>query len=266
MQGEHKSLVLLKKSKFEEIDIRTEAFVHWLSHKKMAEIGFGIRVPPVYDIVTCIDDEVAFTIGEYTGSQLCSRFLADSKQFQKDFLHCIGQLAILVQILEDRMSLDHRDLKADNLLVRPEPSVLNYTLNGKHRTLKSPFTLCIVDFGYACLGDANGITEVDAGEGVFPPLDPCPKDGRDLFHFIVSIYGLDALRSKLTPTLVEVFQNWMNVKGKSVEPMVKRWSYTEWLFLRTSEQDFGHPQCTPRAILELVEKLDPSLVTGGGGP
>lgn len=255
------SLVLLKKSKEDEISLRIEAFVQWLAQKTLSPLG--PRIPPVLDILELPDQSIGFTMLEFSDATLCSRFLAESTHLSTDILHVLAQSAILLQVLEDTLSLDHRDLKADNLLVLPTPSSITYTCtkSGVKRkyTLSSPFTVAIVDFGFACLGDESFVTEVDAGEGTLPPLDPCPKDGRDLFHLIVSLYGIEAIRNGLSGPLKEAFTSWMELHGKPCKALAERWSHSEWIYLLTSHKDFKHPACTPRAILETIHSLEPSM-------
>lgn len=253
--------ILLKTSRNEDLSVRTEAFVQWLVHKTLTKFGLLNRVPPVLDIVTLPDDADGFTMIEYTDAKLCSRYLLETENFVTDLYHILVQTAILLQIMEDTLGLDHRDLKADNLLILPIPSSLSYTCasKGKRFTVQSPFTVAFVDFGFACLGDETKLTAVDAGEGTLPPLDPCPKDGRDLFHLIVSLYGIEGIRTRLPPFLLERFHDWMKIQEKSCESLARRWSHSEWIYLITSRKEFVHPACTPRAILETIYSLDHSL-------
>ncbi len=259
----HKELILLKKSRDEEISVRTEAFVQWLAHKTFEAYGLGNRIPAVYDILLLTDNNVGFTMKEFTDCRLCSNFIAESPSIEKDIFHLLGQVAILLQILEDTLHLDHRDLKASNILICHEPSRLSYTcmVNGtlKHSIFDSPFTVVLVDFGFACMGDVlTGLTAIDAGEGAFPPLDPCPKEGRDIFQLIASLYSVDSIRNKLSPSMVQQFHTWLELEKTDCQGVVKKWSYTELMYLLTSLKSFKHASCTPRAILDEVRKFDPS--------
>jgi serine/threonine protein kinase len=255
--SDDQKLILLKKSKEEDISFRTEAFIQWLAQKTLA--GLGRRIPPVYDILELPEGDEAFTMLEFAEAKLCSRFLASSPSSNIDILHVLTQSAILLQVLEDSLNLDHRDLKADNLLILPELSTITFTCSGKKWKLVSPFTVAIVDFGFACLGDEVAVTEIDAGDGTLPPLDPCPKDGRDLFHLIVSLYGVESIREKLSADLRAAFVQWMELHGKPCASLAERWSHSEWIYLLTSCKEFKHPACTPRAILEKIRALEPSM-------
>jgi serine/threonine protein kinase len=250
-------LILLKKSKEEDVSFRTEAFIQWLAQKTLA--GLGRRIPPVYDILELPEDNVGFTMQEFVDAKLCSRYLVSSPSRNLDILHVLAQSAILLQVLEDSLALDHRDLKADNLLILPEPSSITFTCSRKRYKLVSPFTVAIVDFGFACLGDDSSITEIDAGDGTLPTLDPCPKDGRDLFHLIVSLYGVEGIRNELSNELRVAFAHWMELHGKPCSELAARWSHSEWIYLLTSRKEFKHPTCTPRAILEKIRDLQPDM-------
>jgi serine/threonine protein kinase len=255
-------LVLLKTSRLEESSLRIEAFIQWLAYKTFQKLSLPNRIPPVLDILTLPDDSEGFTMVEFIDAKLSSHYILQTQHFEKDFYHILAQTAILLQVLEDTLSLDHRDLKADNLLILPYPSILTYTCSSKQKkcTIQSPFTVAIVDFGFACLGDEIKVTAVDAGEDTLPPLDPCPKDGRDLFHLIVSFYGMEAFRKRIPTHLTDVFNEWMKVQDKSTESLARRWSHSEWIYLITSQKNFVHPACTPRAILEKIVSLDPTIL------
>lgn len=259
-----RELVLLKKPKDESISLRTEGFIQWLANKAFSENNLQGRIPTVHEILELPDKTEGFTMREILNSERCSSFLINSTNLQKDILHVLVQISILLQLLEDTLALDHRDLKADNLLIQMTPSILTFNLpSHKTRyTIKSPFTVCIVDFGFACLGDVlEGITIIDAGEGTLPPLDPCPKDGRDLYHLIVSLYSITAIHDKLSlsPELDNIFKTWMEVKGKETHNMARKWSHSEWIYLLTSSKDFTHPTCTPKAVIERIISFEPNL-------
>ena len=44
-----------------------------------------------------------------------------------------------------------------------------------------------LDFGYACAG---GIIDIKANDGL-PPIDLCPKEGRDIFQILVDLLSSD---------------------------------------------------------------------------
>jgi serine/threonine protein kinase len=245
-----KQFCLIKTSNLEDAGIQTEAFIQWIVQKTLEAEGLGSRVPKVYEIFRHENTSVGFTMHEVIDSKLCSRYLSESQTLERDILHCLAQTAILLQRLEERLELDHRDLKADNLIISAKPSSMKW----KGRAIESPFTVHIVDFGFACMGN-SGITEVDASDGTLPLLDPCPKEGRDLFHLIVSFYGIPSVRTQLTEPLKSLFSTWLTVNDKSCAGMAEKWHSTEWLYLITSQKKFSNPSCRPEAILETLAPL-----------
>ena len=245
-----KQYIFLKTSNFEDAGIKTEGFIQWRVQKTLEADGLGSRVPKVYEILTIENGSVGFTMSVITNSKLCSTYLNSSQTLERDLVHILAQTAVLLQILEEKLELDHRDLKADNLLISSKPSMLYW----KGKLLQSPFTVHLVDFGFACMGD-RGITRLDASDGTLPLLDPCPKEGRDLFHLIVSFYGIPQIRNHLTEPIRSLFNTWLTIQDKSCAGMAEKWISSEWVHLITSQKKFSHPSCRPEAILDAVTHL-----------
>ena len=246
-----KRLVLQKRPRVPEVKLLTEAFVQWLAHKTLADKNLGSRIPAVQDIFVQPDRTVAFSMLEVQNATLATTYLVNCLYPDEDVFHILAQTAILVYLLEELIHLDHRDLKADNLLIVQTSSVLSFD----GYSINSPFTVLIVDFGFACLGEISGVSAVDASVGTLPSMDPCPKEGRDLFHLIVSLYGVEQIRNRFSPATLALFEEWMVVNGKATHNLARRYSHSNWTYLMTSEKTFTHTSCTPESILKkLVEK------------
>jgi serine/threonine protein kinase len=245
-----KQYIFLKTSNFEDAGIKTEGFIQWYVQKTLEAEGLGSRVPKVYDLITVENGSVGFTMTVIRDSKLCSTYLNSSQTLEKDLVHILAQTAVLLQILEEKLELDHRDLKADNLLISSKPSMLYW----KGKIIQSPFTVHLVDFGFACMGQ-SGVTRVDASDGTLPALDPCPKEGRDLFHLIVSFYGITHVRNNLTEPMRSLFNTWLTVQDKSCAGMAEKWLSTEWIYLITSQKKFSQSSCRPDAVLNAVNYL-----------
>jgi len=245
-------IVLIKKSKISEISLRNEAFIQFLVHTIFTLKGLENRVPPVYDIFE--DNGVAFSMKPYKNAPLLSDKLLKSQTTESDFFHCLAQVAGLLCILQKELGLDHRDLKADNLLLLDTPSILVI----ESYTIHSPFTVVLVDFGFSCLG-----TSISAGD-IFPPLDPCPKDGRDLFHFLVSLYGMSGFREKISKSTLQFIETLLKVGEREWHSAASKWSYTEWLFLLTTEKGFRNEKCLPLSVLKAIHSREPSIVQHSG--
>lgn len=255
-------IVLIKKSKLNDIDLRTEAFLQWLAGSTLDSLGYQERIPPVLDIFSCEIGSCAFSMKEIQDATLATQYLLSSSAPDIDFQHLLAQVSILLFLLQITLGIDHRDLKADNLLIVQKPSRLLLEAYGKKYDIYSPFQVCIVDFGFACLGQETSegsLTVLNAGKNVLPDLDPCPKDGRDLFHLLVSLYGIPQLYEKFSAQTLEFIEKNLQIGEKSWHKTARRWSHSEWTYLVTTEKKFSHPLCAPLAILESLKKRNPTL-------
>jgi hypothetical protein len=93
---------------------------------------------------------------------------------------------------------------------------------------------------------------VNLGDGVLPKMDPCPKEGRDLFHLFVSILGLSAAQTNFPPALIQRIEKWMEIGSKSYGEMARKWATENWVHLVTSERKFANPSCKPETILRTI--------------
>ena len=259
----HTQLLLVKKSKVNEIDLRTEAFLQWMAATTFESLGYTDRIPPVLDIFTCESGLCAFSMKEMENSSLATQFLLHSLTPDRDLFHILAQVSILLFLLQLTLGIDHRDLKADNILILEKPSHLRLEAYGIKYNLYSPFHVCIVDFGFACLGDttADGtpLSVLNAGKHVLPDLDPCPKEGRDVFHLVVSLYGIQQLREKFSLPTLKFMETLLQIEDKQWHTTARRWSHSEWTYLITTEKKFKHPACSPLAILQSLHQRDSTL-------
>ena len=174
----------------------------------------------------------------------------------------LAQIAMSCFVLEKTIGFNHRDLKPDNILVKLD-AYKPHTLKWKDELeihIAPSHTAIMVDFGFSCLGPGK-IPWIQAGDGILPPLDPCPKEGRDLFHLIVSLYSVQQISIQFTPQLEKLFEEWMTVDGRATHPMAKKWASSEWIYLLTSTKEFVHPACSPSSILQSIRAFDPTVFT-----
>ena len=166
----------------------------------------------------------------------------------------IAQISLYLWCLETHLGLDHRDLKLDNIIIKHQPCDIHLTIQNNQWSLRSPFTVVILDFGFACLGskEIRGKPIVNLGDGVLPPMDPCPKEGRDLFQLLISFLRYETLTKKLSPSLLKKVDTWLSIGTKSYGPMARRWSTENWTYLVASQRDFAIPSCCPLNILQSI--------------
>jgi len=239
--------LLIKQPKISEMNLTQEAIIQHIAHKHLQSFGCDWAIPKVYDVFLN-KKGVCFTM-DYIQGQLVSDWIQSMKgpQIAKLFYLFLAQVSLLLWLLEEHLNLDHRDLKANNLLIRNEPCQIKILLLGHQWTLNCPFQVILLDFGFACIGDL-----VNLGDGVLPKMDPCPKEGRDLFHLFVSILGLSAAQTNFPPALIQRIEKWMEIGSKSYGEMARKWATENWVHLVTSERKFANPSCKPETILRTI--------------
>jgi serine/threonine protein kinase len=247
--------VLLKQPRMAEINLLQEAILQHLAHKTLEKEGMPWAVPAVYDVFWK-GDEIWFSMEMIRGITIPDWFTHTTY----GDMHCLfllAQLCLILATLEMHLNLDHRDLKFSNLLIKPEPCLIKVSIQDHTWTLQSPFTVIVLDFGFACLGSevVRGKPWVNLGDGVLPPMDPCPKEGRDMFHLLVSLLGIPIFREKISKSLHEKIDSWLSVGKKTYGTMARRWSTENWSYLVSSQPNFAIPSCCPLAILKDILPL-----------
>lgn len=241
--------VMVKIPRLPEMNLTQEAIIQSLCYSHLKSEGASWAIPQVYDIFLK-DGKPCFSMDQIKGKTVLEWFEA-SKTPDHDFFLLMAQLSLLLWSLETRLNIDHRDLKADNILIKEGPSLLKIST----WTLECPFQVILLDFGFACLGSL-----VNLGDGVLPSMDPCPKEGRDLFQLLVSLIHLKFFTKHLSQSTKDKITKWLSVGSKSYSPIAERWSPESWVYLITSQRDFLASKCSPLKILEdLYELLSGSL-------
>lgn len=254
--GGEKQNVLVKGPRMEGIELTQEAILQHAAYSCMIANRIPWAVPAVYDVFL-YGKKSMFSMERMDGVFLDTWF-ASSKEPDRDFLLLMAQLSIYLCILHQCLGLDHRDLKTDNLLISAHPSQLQFQYKEERYTLVSPFRLHILDFGFACLGEGGQPAFVSVGD-VLPIVDPCPKEGRDLFQFLLSILTVKSIRTVLSHSVLGYIETWV---GKRFADMAaKMIEDTAWIYLLTSSAEFHCPNSTPYHVLRDLVTLSPSLFT-----
>jgi hypothetical protein len=132
----------------------------------------------------------------------------------------------------------------NNILVVESPVEIPILWKGAAITLKFPFHIVYVDFGYAC---AKGLIDVRDG---LPHMDLCPKDGRDIYQILVSLWRIKELRGLLNTR----WGSWIRSKIDSTIPqsylrLVESAIDLSWMYSVTDNTGFRAPLCTPAVII-----------------
>jgi serine/threonine protein kinase len=252
----NETYVLVKQPRMVEMNLLQEAVLQHLAHKTLELEGLVGAIPRVYDVFSK-GNSVCFSMEHIYGATIPDWFFK-TKTPDLDMLLLVAQLALILAVLESHLNLDHRDLKHGNLLIKQEPCTIHVKLKETTWRLQSPFTVVVLDFGFACLGSEvlRGKPLVNLGDGVLPPMDPCPKEGRDMFHLLTSFLGLPVIQQSISKRLHDKLDAWLSLGKKSYGPMARRWSTEHWSYLVSSQPEFAIPNCCPLRILQdLVPEL-----------
>jgi serine/threonine protein kinase len=227
-----------------------EALVQHFAKKSLDRYGFRGAVAEVYDIYNYID-ECRFTM-EFIDGQSALETVYRASDPGLAFLHVLSQLCMILLVLETTMNLDHRDLKITNLWVRKVPVTYRIEIGKSVYTVYSPFQIVLLDFGFACIGQ-----ELNLGDGVFPDLDPCPKEGRDIFQFLVSLWSVEAVRSKLPAEIQGAVNSWLDIHAEKAKRFQKGLG---WTYAVTGDPTFRSSILHPAVILAQIGQKWPGIV------
>jgi serine/threonine protein kinase len=197
--------------------------------------GFPGAVPRILDIFRHPTAGILLSIEQLPGVIVFSDYLKDTLKWgipsasnDQIIFSVIGQLAIYLNILEEDIGMNHRDLKSTNvLLVAPNrPITQQITLKDGTFKITCKQQAVLIDFGFACIGQNGGKQIASVGE-FLPEIDFCPKKGRDLFLFFASLWNVPALRDSLTKDGQELFRKWLH-DSEGVD-------WASWLIQETKE-------------------------------
>jgi serine/threonine protein kinase len=238
-----KATIVVKRPRTPHENLRLEAVVQALAHSALIAQGAQGAVAKVYDVFV-FANEVRFAM-EWIDGQSCYEFLADTLEapakFQTYFLHVLLQTAYILDTLGQSLYIDHRDMKLDNLWIRKPAGGVTYTIliNGKETTYRCPFQVVILDFGFACLGTDRRLQVLNLGQTI-PDIDPCPKEGRDLYHIVNRLLDPPKFSDTLHPAIRDALLQRLQPTGPS---------YHALSHVLTSIPTFSLPSLKPRAIL-----------------
>jgi serine/threonine protein kinase len=242
--GQTKKHVAIKRPKHPKLNLLTEALFQWKLHNDLEKYGLSFCIPKVDKIFTFkTTGDIWFSMNAYEPTLLSSWCVKNLKRDGKTFCLLILQISLILQIIEDILKVDHRDLKVNNMLVIDEPKEIQITIGSVRKKILFPFYIVFIDFGFAC----SNILDMRA-DGI-PPLDFCPKEGRDMFQTLVSIWRIDVLRA----VLEEVWGNWFRAKicsaGKYLTLTESAKDLT-WMYAVTENREFRAPLCAPSVIIK----------------
>ena len=186
-------------------EFASEAIVQLLASRALESRGIN-AIPKVLDIYRYIS-ETRFTMEHIIGRSALQE-VYDSIDPDTTLLQILAQTCLLLAVLDETIHLDHRDLKMTNLWIRKVAVDYRVRVGSTIWRVAAPFQVVILDFGFACIGDGYGKAVVNLGD-VIPDMDPCPKDGRDLYQCIMSLKSINEVRGRLSPAMQDTLKTWV---------------------------------------------------------
>lgn len=248
------TVIALKRPNKQSVNLLLEGLFQWNLHNSLINFEIEFSVPKVYDIfVDKITSSVWFTMEAFKPICLASWCIGITDS--NTFLLLMLQLSLILEVFQKEFHIDHRDLKANNILIVEQKVSITIVWNGVKREMMFPFRIVFIDFGFACNGTSLDIREKNG----IPLLDPCPKQGRDIFQILVSLWKIKDIRRNLESS----WGSWIRKKLSTVVPEVPVLRYLEnlpdlnWLYTMTDDKSFKAPLCTPTSIIkECMDKID----------
>ena len=240
------SIVAIKRPKYPEVDLFMEALFQWRLHHCLEEYGLGFSIPQVYSIMKFKQSgDIWFSMKSYKAALLSTWCLQNIKKDGKLFKLLLLQISLVLEVMENILEVDHRDLKVNNIMVVDEKCEIDV---GQAKKLVFPFHIVFIDFGYACAGK---IIDMKTSDGI-PPIDMCPKEGRDMFQILVSLWRIQGLRE----ILEQRWGTWIRARIDSAVPQNSYARLAEcavdlnWLYSVTENTVFRAPLCAPSVIIK----------------
>ena len=255
-KGEEETLVAIKRPRGSE-SMLTEALVQWYLGKKLSSYGIPSCIPKVYDIFLYKPtNSIWFTMDIFNPTLFSNWCVKRIPASPKIFPQVMVQLAILLEVFQKDARIDHRDLKVNNMLIVEEETHFPITWETHDRMLTFPFRIIIIDFGFACINNT-----VDVKDGL-PALDVCPKEGRDMFQLLVSMWNIASIRQCLEPK----WGHWVRAALRSAKGdssayirLAEGTLPITWMYSVTRGLQFTAPHCSSKYILhECMKYIDGS--------
>lgn len=251
--------IIVKRAKTAGISLLKEALVQKVVFHSLVKGGFPNGAPNVYDIIGLEDNTVCFSMEPKIGVKL--QDIIDEKDYaelSKLIVEVLIQLSAMMCHLVNDIGMNHRDLKPTNIIIIKRDKHIDRVLDVGNMSVKlrCHFDICFVDFGFSCIGigDGKGGGSLKISNE-YPPDDPCPKIGRDLYMFLAFMYFY--VHHKLVKPLDKLFQKWLNTRGcemtdylrVAVEPSARRYVMESIYHICGNPEVTNLKATTPEAIV-----------------
>ena len=266
----HSSIIedVLVKRPSSQQHTKQEAIIQWLVNKYLSKNGLGAHCPKIYDVFS-MSSSLWFSIEPVYSAPILDTYLKSIPTWSKPssengivLIKILAQIAMACFVLEKTIGFNHRDLKPDNILVKLD-AFKSHTLKWKDEIeihIAPSHTAIMVDFGFSCLGPGK-TPWIQAGDGILPPLDPCPKVGRDIFMILVFLLWRKDVRESLSEKHLEFFKDSLRLTTDRLSQMMNmNRNPSDWVYMLITERGFNCPALDPFTWLSACAKQFPDLV------
>jgi hypothetical protein len=222
-------------------DLINEALIHGLIQSALQRAGFPTSVPILHEIVALTHDgsvkqlmnpldvkEIWITMEILKGVilqrylhrkfiRLPTKFKRNSYQLMKEkenellLLDVCFQMSCYLDILQEKLRFNHRDMKIDNAFCRYHPRNDRWARNipvPELGTWKCKHDFVLIDFGSGCISCASACEEYGssllASNSWFEASNTCLKYGRDMAQFIYGIHATFPLKEYISQELFDI--------------------------------------------------------------
>jgi serine/threonine protein kinase len=256
--------VLIKGPLYEGDSFINEGLIQYYSYKILEKYNLQFSIPKVYEIF--LKSNSIYLCMEYLETITFDTFLLESKQQENDLLYSLLQVCIILNILENKIYFNHRDLRITNILILKKPVSYTFNYSNKKYSMQTSFLICLIYFGFACIGKEK--TTMNANEKLFSNNVKCLKDGRDIFQLLVSIWSIKEIRDKVNESFKEKINVLLNHPDNIYSNLPKWKEYinleeTKWTYTFTGCEDFCMKHLKPKHLIgTLIELLDLEVSSG----
>jgi serine/threonine protein kinase len=236
-----------------------EACIQKLVGENLKNIGFPTGAPQVLSIFKLRDNSICFAMEEIDGAITLDKYLdiIPIYKMANIIVDCLLQLCAMVWHLDYTLGINHRDLKPSNFLIIEHESPVRKVLVIENNILEiqSHYSLTYIDFGFSCLGSTETYSSDISLSTVYSKMDPCPKEGRDMYLFLAFLYI--EYHTKLPLKLLALFESWLEINGSNLCKFMRKdkKNAEEWIYWMTGNEKIKSFKTCPHKILSDLQNL-----------
>ncbi len=234
--GAEKKNVFVKRPIIHGKSLLKEACIQKIVVESLEKGGFPTGAPRMLDIFRLSDGSVCFSMDILKDTVTLQEYLAgiEDGRLNEFLIECIIQLCAMLWWLHEDIGMNHRDLKPSNILIRRHATVKKTLKIGDVcLDIMSSFSVSFIDFGFSCIGnEKNQVSDLAIGS-IYNATDPCPKNGRDIYYFIASLYA--ELYKRLSKDMIALFEKWLAIPGSNLLGILRKHGTNaqEWIYYLT---------------------------------